>query len=233
MVWKLTSCIIWSYLTHRTPASWGTGDQLWTYQIKDILSLFEISWLVDIDCFESTEKHGSAYHGWYWSCWSYSILPSFCNISLISITPLILIILIAEWKESLWICVWIHSTGNRVSPFHINPHVSNWHQLYSNRQCLGILSITTCLNKCNWSPSFIRVNASFFSVLINVVELLDILWLLVNSLWSISNILVAISWCTYSASAIFVAVLQLMEMRALVAYPVGLFCKNPLIFNWL
>ena len=36
--------------------------------------------------------------------------------------------------------------------------------------------------------------------------------------------LVAISWCTYSASAIFVAVLQLTEMRALVAYPVGLFC---------
>lgn len=36
---------------------------------------------------------------------------------------------------------------------------------------------------------------------------------------------VAISWCTYSASAIFVAVLQLTEMRALVAYPVGLFCK--------
>jgi protein YIPF5/7 len=35
---------------------------------------------------------------------------------------------------------------------------------------------------------------------------------------------VAISWCTYSASAIFVAVLQLTEMRALVAYPVGLFC---------
>jgi len=34
---------------------------------------------------------------------------------------------------------------------------------------------------------------------------------------------VAISWCTYSASAIFVAVLQLTEMRALVAYPVGLF----------
>ena len=37
---------------------------------------------------------------------------------------------------------------------------------------------------------------------------------------------VAISWCTYSASAIFVAVLQLTEMRALVAYPVGLFCKK-------
>jgi hypothetical protein len=35
---------------------------------------------------------------------------------------------------------------------------------------------------------------------------------------------VAISWCTYSASAIFVAVLQLTKMRALVAYPVGLFC---------
>jgi len=35
--------------------------------------------------------------------------------------------------------------------------------------------------------------------------------------------IIAISWCTYSASAIFVAVLQLMEMRALVAYPVGLF----------
>jgi hypothetical protein len=35
---------------------------------------------------------------------------------------------------------------------------------------------------------------------------------------------VAISWCTYSASAIFVAVLQLTDMRALVAYPVGLFC---------
>jgi len=33
-----------------------------------------------------------------------------------------------------------------------------------------------------------------------------------------------IAWCTYSASAIFVAVLQLTEMRALVAYPVALFC---------
>jgi len=36
----------------------------------------------------------------------------------------------------------------------------------------------------------------------------------------------AIAWCTYSASAIFVAVLQLTEMRALVAYPVALFCNN-------
>lgn len=33
----------------------------------------------------------------------------------------------------------------------------------------------------------------------------------------------AILWCTYSSSAIFVAVLQLSEMRVLVAYPLALF----------
>ena len=53
---------------------------------------------------------------------------------------------------------------------------------------------------------------------------LDTPWLLVD--FEITNYAnaAAISWCTYSASAIFVAVLQLTEMRALVAYPVGLFC---------
>lgn len=33
----------------------------------------------------------------------------------------------------------------------------------------------------------------------------------------------AILWCTYSSSAIFVAVLQLSQMRVLVAYPLALF----------
>lgn len=33
----------------------------------------------------------------------------------------------------------------------------------------------------------------------------------------------SIAWCTYSSSAIFVAVLQLSEMRVLVAYPLALF----------
>ncbi|KAG5440031.1 hypothetical protein PCK2_000639 [Pneumocystis canis] len=34
---------------------------------------------------------------------------------------------------------------------------------------------------------------------------------------------IAIAWCTYSASAMFVAAFQLSEMRFLVAYPVALF----------
>ncbi|CCJ29230.1 unnamed protein product [Pneumocystis jirovecii] len=34
---------------------------------------------------------------------------------------------------------------------------------------------------------------------------------------------IAIAWCTYSASAMFVAAFQLNEMRFLVAYPVALF----------
>jgi hypothetical protein len=137
----------------------------------------------------------------------------------------------AEWKESLWICIWIHSTGNRVSPFHINAHVSNGHQLYSDRQRLRILSTTACLNKCNWSPSFLRVMSPYLSS----DECSGVIGysLAISKLTfdPISNILVAISWCTYSASAIFVAILQLMEMRALVAYPVGLFCKDLLIFD--
>lgn len=33
----------------------------------------------------------------------------------------------------------------------------------------------------------------------------------------------AILWCTYSSSAIFMTVLQLSEMRVLVAYPLALF----------
>lgn len=33
----------------------------------------------------------------------------------------------------------------------------------------------------------------------------------------------SIAWCTYSASAIFVVVLQLSDMRVLVAYPLALF----------
>ena len=45
-----------------------------------------------------------------------------------------------------------------------------------------------------------------------------------GKLYMRNPITVAISWCTYSASAVFVAVLQLTEMQALVAYPVGLFC---------
>ncbi len=40
----------------------------------------------------------------------------------------------------------------------------------------------------------------------------------------------AITWCTYSASAIFVSVLQMSEMRVLVAYPVALFYS---IFGFL
>lgn len=34
---------------------------------------------------------------------------------------------------------------------------------------------------------------------------------------------VAISWCTYSSSAMFVAVLRVRDMRLLVAYPLALF----------
>jgi hypothetical protein len=49
-------------------------------------------------------------------------------------------------------------------------------------------------------------------------------WLTGSGLIGYSLAAIAISWCTYSASAIFVAVLQLTKMRALVAYPVGLFC---------
>lgn len=33
----------------------------------------------------------------------------------------------------------------------------------------------------------------------------------------------AISWCTYSASNMFVVVLRVREMRALLAYPLALF----------
>jgi hypothetical protein len=33
----------------------------------------------------------------------------------------------------------------------------------------------------------------------------------------------SIAWCTWAASGIFVAVLQMSEQRFLVAYPVGLF----------
>lgn len=32
-----------------------------------------------------------------------------------------------------------------------------------------------------------------------------------------------ISWCTYSASNVFVSVLRVKDMRLLVAYPLGLF----------
>lgn len=34
----------------------------------------------------------------------------------------------------------------------------------------------------------------------------------------------SIGWCSFSASGIFVSVLQMSEQRLLVAYPVGLFC---------
>jgi hypothetical protein len=34
--------------------------------------------------------------------------------------------------------------------------------------------------------------------------------------------IISILWCTYAASGIFVAVLQLTEQRLLVAYPIGL-----------
>jgi protein YIPF5/7 len=34
--------------------------------------------------------------------------------------------------------------------------------------------------------------------------------------------ILSILWCTYSASGIFVAVLQMSDQRLLVAYPVGL-----------
>lgn len=34
--------------------------------------------------------------------------------------------------------------------------------------------------------------------------------------------IISIIWCTYAASGIFVAVLQMSDQRLLVAYPVGL-----------
>lgn len=34
---------------------------------------------------------------------------------------------------------------------------------------------------------------------------------------------ISVCWCTYSASSIFVAVLQMNHQRLLVAYPIGLF----------
>lgn len=34
---------------------------------------------------------------------------------------------------------------------------------------------------------------------------------------------ISVLWCTYSASSIFVAVLQMSHQRLLVAYPIGLF----------
>ncbi|KAK9475857.1 hypothetical protein V1514DRAFT_338743 [Lipomyces japonicus] len=51
----------------------------------------------------------------------------------------------------------------------------------------------------------------------------------IGVLVSVDNLLgyvlstLAIVWCTYSSSAMFVAVLQLSDMRALVAYPLALF----------
>lgn len=43
-----------------------------------------------------------------------------------------------------------------------------------------------------------------------------------NSLGYISSV-IAVGWCTYSASAFFVAVLKLQNVRALIAYPLALF----------
>ena len=43
------------------------------------------------------------------------------------------------------------------------------------------------------------------------------------SLWGICSVRRVSSWCTYSASAIFVVVLRMDHQRLLVAYPVGLF----------
>jgi len=130
-------------------------------------------------------------------------------------------------KKSFWIHLRIYFIGDIVLAFHSKSHVVDWGEFPSYGECAWILFAATCIDKCNWHHRLIGVFCSLCSKRWFAVDSLDIVLLQVafgvyGNYW----LVVAISWCTYSASAIFVAVLQLTEMRALVAYPVGLFCMN-------
>lgn len=55
-----------------------------------------------------------------------------------------------------------------------------------------------------------------------LISILGVFFSLDNSFGYILSA-IAVSWCTYSASAFFVVVLRLHNVRALIAYPLGLF----------
>jgi len=135
---------------------------------------------------------------------------------------------VKERKKPFRICIWLHFIRNNIFTFHIKLDVTYGDQLSSDCERVGILSTATCSYKCSWRWSLVRVwipIAMFWRQWLHRI--------LSRCRWASSTswlTIVAISWCTYSASAIFVAVLQLTEMRALVAYPVCLFCKTTTFF---
>lgn len=90
---------------------------------------------------------------------------------------------------------------------------------------LGCLSLWTIL-------SFMTPSATSFSRTASVLGYCLLPLVAVSALGMVMNMdgmvgygvtITAISWSTYSASAIFVSVLQMTDMRFLVAYPVALF----------
>lgn len=109
---------------------------------------------------------------------------------------------------------------------------------------IGTLSLYGLFNlmSLNTSIDFIRVASvlgycllplvgnSALAVVISMEYVFVLIFLLISLLTFISSntigyiiSAIAIFWCTYSSSAIFVTVLQLSEMRVLVAYPLALF----------
>jgi hypothetical protein len=61
------------------------------------------------------------------------------------------------WKKSFWICLWFYPSWNHIITLYTELDVSDRRPFPWHRECTGVLSITTCLDKCDGSHSLTRV----------------------------------------------------------------------------
>jgi hypothetical protein len=175
---------------------------------------------VDFDGVESYSKCWSTYHGWYRSCRTDNILSPLCDVFITRIGPqLPPVIPIADLFQGG------KSHFGYVYGFILLGTVS-LHFILNLMSQIGVNFIRTASVLGYCLLPLVLISAVGVVLSLEYVPIFGIVWW-GSGFLGYSLAAVAISWCTYSASAIFVAVLQLTEMRALVAYPVGLFCIPP------